>query len=322
MTNSVYSLPKQSTSDNYNFYTCPSSRIFLSFILDHLHSNGFRYLFIPSYLGLSRFEGSGIYDPSSSSSLEIVYYNIDSHGVISLSELLEELPEKLDTTCFLFAHYFGRIDPSYEQLSRLLISRGAFIIDDLAHGLYTYLFSASALRGNAAFISLHKFFSNPLMPSVGLLRTDSTRFCDLFNISDLSIPFSQISSIFSLLPSDILERGFSRISNFNYYISLIQSNTFQPFISPLYSLPLGIQSFPIILSSEVLRTPLYNYLNSHNVGAVSLYHTLVPAVSQVAFPETHQLSASILNLPLHEHVTNHDIDYIFTLLYDFFLSET
>jgi dTDP-4-amino-4,6-dideoxygalactose transaminase len=80
-------------------------------------------------------------------------------------------------------------------------------------------------------------------------------------------------------------------------------------------LPLGVvpQSFPVVLC-EASRDEVYQQMNDTGFGVVSLYHTLINAISPDAFPDSHWLARRILNLPVHQDATPEALEAMVTKL--------
>jgi dTDP-4-amino-4,6-dideoxygalactose transaminase len=78
-----------------------------------------------------------------------------------------------------------------------------------------------------------------------------------------------------------------------------------PGIEPLFGAP-GCFEFPQtypILVRNGSRDSLYHEMNAAGFGVVSLYHTLISQISSDSFPSTAKISHLILNLPVHQDVS-------------------
>ena len=83
-------------------------------------------------------------------------------------------------------------------------------------------------------------------------------------------------------------------------------------LEPLWGKPrLGEvpQTYPVLVK-RVSRDDLYARLNAMGFGAVSLYHTMISQIDAKAFPDSHRLARSILNLPVHQDVTGEEIVFL------------
>jgi len=73
---------------------------------------------------------------------------------------------------------------------------------------------------------------------------------------------------------------------------------------PAGTVPLN---FPIIIE-EKDRNSIYFELIKRCIRTVSLYHTLIPQITEMDNPITYSISKHILNLPIHENISRENID--------------
>lgn len=67
------------------------------------------------------------------------------------------------------------------------------------------------------------------------------------------------------------------------------------------------QTFPVIVRNYD-RDALYFKLNEAGFGAVSLYHTMIDPIQKGDYEEAVWLSKHIINLPVHQDVTEVQIE--------------
>lgn len=122
-----------------------------------MKERGAKTLFLPSYIGVSPKEGSGIYDPVcelKKEGLKVYFYPLTESLDIDVNPL-SALIEKFGDGGFILlrVNYFGFIDPNarliYEQVKKL----GGNVIEDNAHSFYTF-------QANLAFCRRRFFLSS------------------------------------------------------------------------------------------------------------------------------------------------------------------
>ena len=247
----------------------------------------------PAYVGWSPREGSGVLDPLKSLGLEPRFYRMRSDLSVDLDDLGDRL-ERDHPRGVIVIHYFGRVDPCYVEMVRLIKAAGAWCLEDEAHALFTDLVSGACGRlGDAAVLSLHKVL--PVSDGGALLLNPSS------SIEATGLDGPSVSSSI-LWDHDLQQIAATRQRNSAQLAALIAPLAGQ--IDPLWTdLPEDtvLQTYPVILRTAN-RDQVYEEMNALGQGVVSLYHTLVSGISETDHPESHALSRSILNLPIHQDV--------------------
>jgi dTDP-4-amino-4,6-dideoxygalactose transaminase len=253
---------------------------------------------LPAYIGWSAREGSGVFDPVVELALPYKFYRLDSRLRIDL-EHLEHCFRTGQIKLLLIIHYFGSIDPNYNEAINLARKYGAMILEDEAHALFTdWSGGACGRLGDAGIYSLHKM----LPVSTGGMLFVAPQHKKLLH----DIKASEID-ICSPWIYDWHAISLRRKRNAEVLVDLLLplSDELEPLWETLQPEEIP-QTFPIIVK-RASRNDLYIKLNALGFGVVSLYHTLIPQISDKDFPESYRLSRSILNFPVHQDIDVPDL---------------
>jgi len=268
--------------------------------------SGFRYILskvpqdnsivlLPSYIGISPKEGSGIFDPVRESNLSYEFYAMTgdlSINVADFEAVINSANSSYKHIIVLLVHYFGFVDKSIEQVCKLSREAGAVIVEDEAHALYTdYIDGMCGEYGDYSIFSLHK-----MLPYAhgGMLRINNSLNClgviegnNKPSVAGLDIAQYDLASI-SKKRKLLAEKIYSELLGFRG-------------LHFLHRCPVNItpQTIPIILSPDI-RNDFYFHMNEKGFGIVSLYHTLIPEIDNEKYHDVILLSKSITNLPVHQ----------------------
>jgi dTDP-4-amino-4,6-dideoxygalactose transaminase len=250
-------------------------------------------ILLPAYIGLSKVEGSGIFDPVKKSKIKYNFYKLNKKLVPNLSDI----KKKLSTGKFsliLLVHYFGCCQTQLFKFIKLCKEYNVKIIEDCAHSLQsgTKINSKLGKIGDYSIFSIHKTlhtrtggFYYDLKKD---LRTRKTKID------------KKVFNEFAL--TDINDLLSNRYNNFKFVYNLIKNkkNVKNFFDSiPVDYIPLNC---PIIVK-EGFREKLYLSLIKNSIIPTALYHTLIKQVYTSEFKDTVFLSKNILNLPTHQNIT-------------------
>jgi len=252
---------------------------------------------LPGYIGWSAREGSGIWDPIAQlSSLDKGFYRMTSDLAIDVSSLRLLLEKAGGRICaVLIINYFGFTDIHASSVSELVRQHGGFVIEDNAHGFFSYHCRADDLS-DVTFFSLHKMFpfaqgGSVLVKSANLADIALKGCRDIGEENPWDYDWGQISII--------------RRTNFQAIDELINcAPDYLSFFRPLRnlrSLSDVPQSYPVYLV-QGNRDYAYQALNNMGFGVVSLYHTLIEPLHLPDHEDALRLSRKILNLPVHQDV--------------------
>ena len=245
---------------------------------------------LPSYIGYSAREGSGVFDPIEELALPYSFYTVNEKLEIDLDFLASALQRECPTV-FVIVHYFGYTDPFYVEAVSMARRAGALIIEDEAHSMLTDLCGGCSGRlGDYSIFSVHKMLpvaiGGILLGAPGrpgalnriLSQTEPLSFWE-FDLQSISKKRRENAQVLERLLTPLCEHV-------------------RPLWTELRDLQVP-QTYPVVIRSAS-RDKLYHQMNTAGFGVVSLYHTLIPQVSTLEFPCSHQLSRTILNLPIHQ----------------------
>lgn len=252
-------------------------------------------ILLPSYIGWSSREGSGVFDPVTETGARYRFYRMSPRLEIDVEDLRAKLVNHHPRLLVLI-HYFGYPDTNIQEIVHLARSRGVLVLEDEAHSLYSDWIGGSCGRfGDAAIMSLHKMLP---LPEGGLLIANASLDPDLLHsdvVKRLQKPLQGHPSDFDLYSIAMVRRA-NAIKLYDLLEPL------RKHFEPLFPLPPeGVvpQTVPVVVH-ELSRDDLYFALNAVGYGVVSLYHTLIEQISASDYPEMHKLSRCVLNLPVHQ----------------------
>jgi dTDP-4-amino-4,6-dideoxygalactose transaminase len=193
-------------------------------------------------------------------------------------------------------HYFGFPDAGAGALAGAARSQGIRVLEDQAHSMLSDIVGgACGWWGDAAIYSFHKLLPVPdggalllpeCEPAFESLLADAQE-CEAIRFYEYDLRL-------------IAER---RRSNARALLRLLAS--YRTPVTPLYKdVPPGVvpQTLPVLVPSD-LRDELYFRLNDEGYGVVSLYHTLIDVIQPEFYPESLATSKAILNLPVHQDIS-------------------
>lgn len=274
-----------------------SGRLAFRHYLESLSLKKAEKILLPSYIGWSEREGSGVFDPVCELNLNYGFYHIKKDLTIDFDQI-ECMLKHEKINILLIIHYFGYVDPNYERIVDLASAQDCLVIEDEAHALLTDLIGGiSGRRGVASILSLHKLL--PLKKGGALVQNNISENEPVVNTLHLNEYYPFQFDLYSIAQK--------RVENFNELSRLLNglSDNIIP-IHPLLREGEIPQTYPVWIEN-VDRDRLYQKLNQLNIGVVSLYHTLINPISKDEFPESYALSRHIMNLPLHQDISINDI---------------
>jgi dTDP-4-amino-4,6-dideoxygalactose transaminase len=294
---------KFKVDQNFNLRFTSSCRNALYQILKFEETKKFKCILLPAYVGLSLEEGSGILDPVVASGLTFHFYQVDQ----SLSPNIEDLKEKIATfpdSLLLIANYFGWQINNRETVLEICESSGVKVIEDNAHNLGD-LFANPAAKQESDYqiFSIHKFLGTA---SGGAMRSKN----QLNSISH-TIDRDDLLNFASTQLQAVLQKRMKNYIDLREQIDGLRSEKFQIMFQ---SLPISALNLPILVESKEKRHELYMKLIENNIYPTALYHRLVPQITKIEFPISHDLSERILNLPVHQDVEQSSLSEICRIL--------
>ena len=254
-------------------------------------------ILMPSYIGWSEREGSGVFDPVARSAARFEFYRMTADLSIDVEDFRQRLRAG-NVRLVLFIHYFGWPDPNLAIAAKESRELGAIVVEDEAHAMLTDLVSGKTGRhGDAAIFSLHKVLP---FASGGLLVINDSM--------DDGLVRRLVGSSNNLLEGNPLDYDLMAIAERRRENAEYLSQALEPLagmIDPLHpALPPEVvpQTYPVIIRSD-RRDDLYHELNRIGYGVVSLYHTLIGEIDAQRYADSHWLSKHIMNLPVHQDTT-------------------
>jgi dTDP-4-amino-4,6-dideoxygalactose transaminase len=266
-------------------------------ILENEKKNGSNRILLPAYIGLSLVEGSGLLDPVTQSGFEFEFYKLGQE----LDPDIEDILSKIDNfrpSIVLIVNYFGWEISNREDLFEQLKKRKVKTIEDDAHNLYKlHSHEMDIIRSDYQIFSIHK--------TLGCMNGGVV-------VSESKIPFiDETIDKYDLLAFASSNQNYiHKIRQENYYelgkkLSVIKTPSHQIFFRTRR--PSSPLNFPILMANKEVRHIVYTALIKNNIFPTSLYHRLIPNLEASDYPEAHNISNRILNLPIHQDVSQNDL---------------
>lgn len=256
-------------------------------------------ILLPSYIGITDREGSGIYDPVMKLGNPHDFYFLNSDLTIDLNRLEIQL-KRNHYKLILLVHYFGYKIDNIVEVVRLCKHYNLLVVEDCAH-LYNYSnfnISDAGLFGDFTFYSLHKFFP---IKSGGLLMQNNSDI-NRIDCSKIVLKLNYDEKFIAYNSKEIVNK---RIENFRLLHTLIVDI---PGIKPLKTLKKGDipHTYPVIVENG-LREKLYFWMIKNEITLIALYYRLINPLQQANFYAMVNLSNNILNLPIHQDIEQTDL---------------
>ncbi|WP_308467868.1 DegT/DnrJ/EryC1/StrS family aminotransferase [Rathayibacter soli] len=265
-------------------------RDLLANVLDHADDG----VLLPAYIGWSRREGSGVFDPIVNSGARFAFYDLNA----DLSANIDDLERRLvadQCRVIVLIHYFGRTDPNLAVIRTIADRHGAILVEDLAHGFFSaYGTGQAGSYGHASLFSLHKMFPFAEGGMVSYLDQKLVR-GQRESRPDLAI---------RILGYDWRAIAHARRENYLHLASLLQKlpgygTRFKLLWPSLRECDVP-QTLPVVVTGDS-RDSIYSNMNADGFGMVSLYHTLIEPV-RANFQALNDLARHIINFPVHQDV--------------------
>lgn len=274
--------PQDKEQDLLRFQYFPRARSAFEAVL-RLPSFRGKPVLLPAYIGYGKVEGSGVFDPVRRAKKEFFFYRMKGMLEIDLPDA-KRLIQKHPGSIVLLIHYFGFKDRAAGDLKTFAKKHGCIIVEDYAHGLFTF-FADPVVECDFAFFSLHKML--PVRNRTGgLLLSPGKR------------PFGKGSTAFYEFNVNAIAE--KRRRNYDAALeALLKANPAGLTILRPERENCVPESFPILLESRDIRNALHSRMNAEGFGLISLYHELIAEVDS-SFRVEHDISNRITNLPIHQ----------------------
>ncbi|MBC3757748.1 DegT/DnrJ/EryC1/StrS family aminotransferase [Hyunsoonleella sp. SJ7] len=256
-------------------------------------------ILLPSYIGVTDREGSGIYDPVTDLGVRHDFYPLNQDLSISIPEIKSKIREK-NYSLILVVHYFGFKVRNIKNIKKLCEDSNIILVEDCAH-LYNYnmLWASDAGSfGDYAFYSLHKNFP---IKSGGLLVQNNKNHNKIISSS------KDKNSVYfeTLMKYQVEAIAQKRIENFKFLEAQISNVSG---VKPFKKLQKGDipHNYPIIVDNH-LREKLYFSLIDKGIMLIALYYRLIEPLKISKFESMQFLANNILNLPVHQDIDQNEI---------------
>lgn len=259
-------------------------------------------MLLPSYVGITDREGSGISDPIQDTNTPYTLYSLDDHLRPSMDEL-EAMLRTGKHPLLLVVHYFGIVHVDLLKLRRLCERYQSLMIEDCAHVPWPlHNNSGPGSVGHAAFYSLHKSIA---VPTGGILRV---------NDPAMALPVPEgadrcdYSCLEQALRTDMEVVAAKRRENYQWLAARLARVDGLTVLFPDIG-DLVPHDFPIVVHDD-FREKLYFELMSEDLPTIALYYRLIDSITPDAFPLSYSLSKNILNLPVHQDTERADLEHL------------
>jgi dTDP-4-amino-4,6-dideoxygalactose transaminase len=272
-----------------------SARAAMTFILQAHKRMDPRGILLPAYIGLSKIEGSGVFDPIRTSAIDYAFYPVDERLRPNLDDLELQLRSGAFQLVFLI-HYFGVPQVDVAQFVTLCHRYGVKVIEDCAHTLLGGLEGRRlGSYGDYAIFSIHKSTATP----DGGFCLDNAGSLDAASLA----PSMRIApaTLEQFADTDLEASARHRLRNYEVVQQWVAG---LPQLTPMFDgIPAGAVplNFPVIVS-QGKREQLYINLIGRQILPTALYHTLIPEIGAQQFPHSHFVRSNILNLPTHADI--------------------
>ena len=280
-----------------------SARAAMLHILQSCLSLDKRGILLPSYIGLSAVEGSGVFDPIRDSGISSEFYKVDSKLRPDLYALEEQLKGGKFQLVFLI-HYFGCPQVDVRAFCELCRKYDARVIEDCAHTITGGIYEPRlGSYGNFCIHSIHKSTTS----QAGGFFVDHSDVLAKFPVA----PEHQIDldSLGIYANTDLYKISLSRRKNYQIVASWINEIAGSSPVAMFFT-RLGENDVPLncpIMVRDGLRESLYFKLIERGVAPTALYHTLIPEIDHDQYPDSYTVSSNIINLPTHECIDESDM---------------
>ena len=266
-----------------------SARAGLKAILE-LPQNKDKKILLPAYIGWSEKEGSGVFDPIKAIGNEYEFYHLNENLEIILDDFHNKGIKNQGQILFLI-HYFGLKDPSFKEIKEWAKLYNLTVVEDFAHGIFTF-YNKPIADFDYAIFSFHKMF--PVEKGGAVLGLPSSTDKQYIILQDTK---------------EIIQK---RQENYVFLRDALLSKV--QLLRPALNLRDVYQSFPILLKNRKARDAMYYKLNNVGYGVVTLYYALIDEINRDEYPVEHEISDRILNLPCHQDCEIDDLGRMVRLL--------
>jgi hypothetical protein len=261
---------------------------------------------MPSYIGWSPNEGSGLMDPVLDSCFIPIFYQLDDFLQPNFDELCK-LVAANPQSVLLIVHFFGMRVEIPKKIIDLANNNRVTFVQDWAHDLSQISNDIEKLPDHYSIKSLHKWTASK---SGGFISGN------YLDIKELETEPMDLADADVFIRSNLNKIAELRWSNFSYAEHLLTGLNRLTFFYPdskKFTCPLNI---PMMTRSIEDRHELYSTLVHNGIVPTALYHMLVPQLDRSEFKASIDISNRIINLPIHQDCTRNEIDIMVDVITD------
>ena len=285
-----------------NRHFMSSARAGMAHILKFNMLKSSKGILLPSYIGISKIEGSGVFDPVIFTGMKYEFYHLDKNLSPDLNDIENHLRSGKYQLIFL-VHYFGFIQTDINKFVDLCHRYNVRVIEDCAHVPPILNKKGYCLgeNGDYAIFSIHK--------SIG--TDDGGFFLDRTGETDVSaIPNEDRinqDTLEKYINTEIDKASKARLLNYQKVSKWVKG--FEEIKLMYDQLPQGLcpLNCPIIVSKG-MREKLYFKLIEKGILPTALYHTLINQIERDKFRDSYFVSENILNLPTHPDISSDHLE--------------
>lgn len=294
---------------------CTRNQIFLDsarrgfeLLLERLLKKETDVILMPSYIGESAKEGSGVFDPVRHTKVKFEFYKIKS----DLSVDMEDIKTKMDNPnvkAILLIHWFGFPQKCVFELKELCNKKGVAFIEDCAHTINGYYkgYKLGSI-GDYALFSIHKILTTE---NGGMLQVNDSANMSLFDDVKDNI---DIEDLLQYAKTDLNAIAAKKLRNYNAYLEFLKKDSILfDIIYPVLEEGIVPNNFPVFIKNYN-RFQLYNELEAMGIPTVVLYYRMIEELNKEEFPISYQIADTILNLPIHQDIEIEDVKHIADVL--------
>ncbi|MBN2821351.1 MAG: DegT/DnrJ/EryC1/StrS family aminotransferase [Bacteroidales bacterium] len=292
---------------NHKYFTYNARTAFSIILKNNFSHQG--TILLPSYIGITDKEGSGVLDPILETQVNYDFYEIGED--FKVDEI--KLYEKLDSQKFeaiLIIHYFGFCHIDIVRLQLYCKKNNIIIIEDCAHAFDSkYKSKLLGSYGDYSFFSIHKYLP---CNNGGVLKINGK--VSEYILENNSIQFEDFQALNAFSLDEIAK---VRKANYKRLVTLLSEVDNIQILFPNLEEGIVPMNLPIIVKGN-LRERLYFYLIEKNIETTALYYRLIDQIDKLKFKSSHYLSQNILNLPIHQGIKENDIKNMAKTIKEFF----
>lgn len=296
-------IEKEAKQFNHFYYPriyTKSARAAFYFILQKLADLNYPGILLPSYIGLSKVEGSGVFDPVLAAKSDFDFYKLDSRLRPDMASLESKLKLGKHKVVFLI-HYFGIPQTDISAFVNLCRKYKCLVIEDCAHSILGGRKDKPlGQTGDFSIFSIHK-----LTPTEdGGFFYDNSQLLKNYSVpKNLDIPEETLKKFASY---DIHQANEKRFENYYLMRDLLKKYEEFEIMYPEIDSNIVPLNCPVLVRNSK-REKVYFKLIERKILTTALYHTLIPQISAQEFADSHFVAKNIINFPTHQDVEPRDL---------------